>query len=54
MVSLATGSRGMSVKQQTLSVLLDLEFNQDRPVHVLHTKSHIRVKSCGLGNLRES
>ncbi len=35
-----------------LSVLFDLEIDQDRPV--LHTKSHFRVKSCGLGNLRES
>ena len=52
MVSLATGSRGMSVKQQTLSVLLDLEFDQDTPV--LQTKSHFRVKTCRFIDLRES
>ncbi len=52
MVSLATGSRGMSVKQQTLSVLFDLDFEGTKPV--FQFKSHIIAKKCRLSDLRES
>ena len=52
MVSLATGSRGISVGKQMLSGLFDLEFDQDTPV--LQTESHFRVKNCRFIDLRES
>ena len=52
MVSLATGSRGMSVKQQTLSALFNLDFEGIKPVSDL--ESHLSVKNRGLSDLRES
>ena len=52
MVSLATGSRGMSVKQQTLLGAFKLDSEQSRPV--LPLESHFRVKTCRIIVLRES
>ncbi len=52
MVSLATGSRGRSVKQQTLSRLFKLDLNGITPV--IYRRSHFSVKNRGLSDLRES